>query len=96
VPTHLASLLLPDETRGNRIRFACIVETKPLDVGVRGDALSLGGRLHLLDLHLETQQVLPQTTGDKNLRADALARFSIFSRGCPLSASKVDNLEDES
>ena len=48
---NLTSLLLPDEASGHRIGLSGIVETKSLDVRVRRDALRLGGRLDLFDLH---------------------------------------------
>lgn len=47
----LARLLLADEPGGHRVRGAVVAQAEPLDVRVRGDALRLGGRRHLLDAH---------------------------------------------
>lgn len=48
---YLARLLLTNESGGNRIGLACLIQPESFDVRVRRDALCLCCRLDLLDLH---------------------------------------------
>lgn len=47
----LAGVLLPHKAGGERHRRSILAQAQPLDVGVGGDALRLGGAGHLLDPH---------------------------------------------
>ena len=65
---HLPGVLLADQTGGAGDGSAGLVQAQPLHMAVAGDALSLGGALHLLDLHSSAAE--PSETGYNELPSD--------------------------
>ena len=58
---------MPDHASGSLGGLPTLPEAEALDVAVRGDPLRLGRRLHLVDLHLASRELLERNGNGSQL-----------------------------